>query len=145
MLTLMLALGVVNSVRVTTVHFCPSILLHSDMQDSIRKCIIHFIRSKPISCILFVPGPTSSTWKHPILCRYTTVAHNVQASAFCSCETSAALFCRSVTAPPRVFLEWHHTVTALFSFHPPARHNAYVMLKLFVDFSTLPLYEQGAA
>lgn len=30
-------------------------------------------RSRPISCILFAPGPTSSTWKHPFQCRYTAV------------------------------------------------------------------------
>lgn len=64
-------------------------------------------------------------------------AHSIQARTFWCCETSAALFCIPVAAPPRVFLEWHHTVSC-FSVHSPAHHNAYVRLKLFANFSTSP-------
>lgn len=44
-------------------------------------CVHYFVgvfwltlfRHTPISCILFVPGPTSSTWKHSLQCTYTTL------------------------------------------------------------------------
>lgn len=129
-------------------------------------CVHYFVgvfwltlfRHTPISCILFVPGPTSSTWKHSLQCTYTTLrvcvtystwalftllmckqalivwcetccsAHNRPGSDFPVLRNKCSFILQAVAAPPRVFLEWHHTVTAvLTSTHLPViAHTSYL-------------------
>ncbi|MEQ2251372.1 hypothetical protein ILYODFUR_010272 [Ilyodon furcidens] len=63
----------------------------------------------------------------------------------CCCETSAALFCSTEATPPRVSLQWHHTVpTVSASAH---LHVTLLVSKLsqFMDSSARPTREQGEA
>ena len=76
--------------------FLKNVLLWPLWRDLIMKqewhCVHYFVgffwltlfRHTPISCILFVPGPTSSTWKHPVQCTYTTLCVCV---CVCVCVT----------------------------------------------------------
>ncbi|MED6293089.1 hypothetical protein CHARACLAT_007261 [Characodon lateralis] len=63
----------------------------------------------------------------------------------CYCETSAALFCSIEATPPRVSLQWHHTVPTV-----SASAHLHVMLLVsklsqFTDSSARPSREQGEA
>ena len=167
--------------------FLKNFLLWPLWRDLIMKqewhCVHYFVgffwltlfRHTPISCILFVPGPTSSTWKHPVQCTYTTLcvcvyvcvlhilrelfllswcvnklsivwcetccrAHDRPGSDFPVPRNKCSFILQAVAAPPRIFLEWHHTVTAVSaSTHLP------VILKLFMGRSTSTHYEDTFA
>lgn len=87
------------------------------------ECMCVCVRVRVHVCYIFsVSSFTFLICKQALIVSRETCcgAHSIQARTFWCCETSAALFCRSVAAPPRVFLEWHHTVTAvLASTHLP--------------------------
>lgn len=65
-------------------------------------------RSRPISCFLFIPGPTSFTWKHPI----STDTQQHVCSLILSISTLTLLICKQALIVSRETCCRAHSVRA---------------------------------
>ncbi len=109
---------------VSCLYQLPPLLPGTPCSVCVFVCVCMFIA---YSLLALLPSLLLCKQALIVSCVTCCRATNVQAWTFRRCHTTAALFYRPLAAPPRVFLEWHHTVTAvLASTHLPIiAHTSY--------------------